>query len=253
MTEPKDEIARILNIFVSDLAEIKKEQKNHGERLVAIDKRLQEINDQPEYTLPPSPKEKDFDYRILRHSRLYKVLNSTGIRAKMESTRRCLALRDMPTVRTRYHTGAGDRKVIYKYRSLERKNGEEPPWISVEYQIDKGVGADHSAILQIPQPLEKGQVFEIYHDLELVNAFASRNEWVTLVVEYPTECFHLEVILPSERKLLGSRCEESEGASNTFNKRRVFPNKISNTGQYSLVWENDFPVTGRSYTLFWDW
>ena len=253
MTEPKDEIARLLNTLVSDLAEIKKEQKNHGERLAAIDKRLQEINGQTEYALSPSPEEKNFDYRISRHSRLYTVLGPKGNRAKMESTRRCLALRDMPTVRTRYHTGAGDRKVTYKYRSIEKKDGEEPPWILVEYQIDRGAGADHSAILKVPQPLEKGHVFEIYHDLELLDAFISRNEWVTLVVEYPTESFHLEVILPGERKLLGSRREESEGASNTFNKRRVFPNKISNTDQYSLVWENDFPVTGRSYTLFWDW
>lgn len=253
MTDPKDEIAKILNILVGDLAEIKKGQKAHGEYLAAIDKRLQEMESRTETVLPPSPEGKEFDYRILRHLRLYTVLDPKGNRAKMESTRRCLALREMPMVRTRYHTGAGDRKVTYKYRSIEKKDGEEPPWIPVDFQIDRGAGADYSAILKIPKTVEKGQIFEIHHDLELIDTFTSRNEWVTLVIEYPTESFHLEVILPGERELLGARREESEGASNTFNKRRVFPNKLPNTGQYSLIWENDFPVTGRSYTLFWNW
>ncbi|MEE9275287.1 MAG: hypothetical protein V3V62_08270, partial [bacterium] len=125
--------------------------------------------------------------------------------------------------------------------------------IPLEYRTHKGAGADYSAILILPDPVLAGEVFEIRHVLELKDAFTSRNEWVTLMVEYPTESFRLEIIIPPGRRILGSRREESMGPSNSVNKRRVVPHTIPETGRISLLWEQEEPITGRAYTLYWDW
>ena len=55
------------------------------------------------------------------------------------------------------------------------------------------------------------------------------------------------------RMVTGARRETSEGASQTFNKRRVIPRVVPDTGQVSLLWTEDKPLTGRTYTMFWDW
>ena len=170
----------------------------------------------------------------------------------MESVRRCLARRELSRVRTRYHTGSGDRRVAYSYRLAEE--GEvDPPWTPAEYRIEKQAGADYSASLSLAEPIRAGALFELRHELVLRDAFVTRNEWVTLVVEYPTEEFHLEVLVPPGRQIVGARREESQGASNSFNKRRVYPRMLNKTGQTRLEWRETQPVTGRAYTLFWDW
>ena len=123
----------------------------------------------------------------------------------------------------------------------------------VEYRINKGAGADFSAILVLPQPILSGESFELRHEIKMVDSFTSHNEWVTMVVEYPTEKFTLEVLLPSSRMIHGGRREISEGASQSFDKRRVVPQKIPGSDQVSMLWVEEKPITGRTYTLYWEW
>ena len=171
----------------------------------------------------------------------------------MTNTRRCLALRDMPELRTRYHTGTGDRNVAYSYRIIQEVQAGEVAWIPLEFEINKGAGADYSAILALPQPILSGERFELRHKIELVESFCTRNEWVSIVVEYPTERFVLEVILPSDRMIQGARSESSAGASQSFDKRRVVPQKVPGESRVMMVWEEESPITGRTYTLYWEW
>ncbi|MBI3127078.1 MAG: hypothetical protein HYZ11_05705 [Candidatus Tectomicrobia bacterium] len=262
MAEPEKEkkeggnaLEALLGRLSEGLGQVLEQQKSLGDRLARLETRLENIEEEEE---PPGPapaaaEMRTYDYRVLHHSRCYTVQDIHGRAADMVSVRRCLALQELAQVRTRYHTGTGEREVRYAYRIFPNDNREEPPWTPVEYHIDKGAGADFSAFLMMPEPVHNGDVFELRHEIRLHNAFTGRNEWVTLVVEYPTEVFRLEVILPPGRRLVGARREESEGASNSFNKRRVFPRTLSQTGQISLLWEEERPVTGRAYTLFWDW
>ena len=53
------------------------------------------------------------------------------------------------------------------------------------------------------------------------------------------------MLIPPGRKLVGARREESQGASNSFNKRRVYPRLLNETGQTRLEWRETQPVTGQ--------
>jgi len=243
-----------LKKLTEGLSEVLREQRAQGERLGGLEDRLGRVEEgvtssQP----PPAPRLNTYDYRVLQSKRRYTIEDVKGQRAKMLSLRRCLALTDLPEIRTRYHTGTGQREACYAFRAVQEDAARKPEWTPLEYRIDKGAGADFSAYLVLPEAVRSGDVFEIRHEIELIDSFTSRNEWVTLVVEYPTEMFLLEVVLPPGRRVHGARREESEGASNSFNKRRVFPRALDDTGQIILEWEETSPVTGRAYTLFWDW
>ena len=243
----------LLGRLSEGLGRVLDQQKALGDRLARLEGRLETRGDEPSGPAAPAAEVRTYDYRVLHHSRCYTIQDIRGRAAGMVSVRRCLALRELDQVRTRYHTGTGDREVQYAYRMLTDGGKTEPEWTPVEYRIGKDAGADYSAFLGMAVPIKSGEVFELRHEIRLHNAFSGRNEWVTLVVEYPTEAFRLEVLLPPGRKLVGARREESEGASNSFNKRRVFPRTLPQTGQVSLLWEEERPVTGRAYTLFWDW
>ena len=91
------------------------------------------------------------------------------------------------------------------------------------------------------------------HEIEMVDSFSTHNEWVSMVVEYPTEKFNLEVFLPSSRTIQGTRREISEGASQSFDKRRLLPQKVPDEDRIVMRWEEKKPVTGRTYTIYWDW
>lgn len=259
MTEPKEDggkkdggeaLEGLLGRLSEGLGRVLDQQKALGDRLARLEGRLDE---EPAGQAPPAAEVRTYDYRVLHHSRCYTVQDIHGRAAEMVGVRRCLALQELAQVRTRYHTGTGEREVRYSCRVIPDGDRAEPEWVPVEFRIDKGAGADYSAFLVMPVPIKSGEVFEVRHEIRLHNAFTGRNEWVTLVVEYPTEVFRLEVLLPPGRRLVGARREESEGASNSFNKRRVFPRTLPQTGQVSLLWEEERPVTGRAYTLFWDW
>lgn len=223
-------------------------------KLDALEARVRSIEDDLVAGAPPreNGEFEDYDYRVLLHTRTYTIEDVEGRTARMVGVRRCLPRRDLPGVNTRYHTGSGDREVAYSYRLLENE-GADPPWTPLDYQIEKQAGADYSASLVLPEPIREGALFELRHELVLLDSFTTRNEWVTLVVQYPTDEFRLEVLIPPGRKLVGARREESQGASNSFNKRRVYPRLLNETGQTRLEWREIQPVTGRAYTLFWDW
>ena len=89
--------------------------------------------------------------------------------------------------------------------------------------------------------------------MKLIDSFCTHNEWVSIVVEYPTERFVLELILPSDRMIQGARSESSAGASQSFDKRRIVPQKVPGESQVVMAWEKESPVTGRTYTLYWEW
>ena len=248
-----DALEALLGRLSEGLGQVLDQQKALGDRLARLEGRLEGLEDGPSGEAAAEEEARTYDYRVLHHSRCYTIQDIHQPAAEMLSLRRCLALQELAQVRTRYHTGTGDREVSYAFRAIPEGEKAEPEWMPVEYRIDKGAGADFSAFLVMPRPIKSGEVFELRHEIRLHNAFTGRNEWVTLVVEYPTEVFRLEVILPPGRRLVGARREESEGASNSFNKRRVFPRTLPQTGQVSLLWEEARPVTGRAYTLFWDW
>ncbi len=254
MAEPPKSIEEILGGLSDGIGQILNEQKALGSRLEALEDRIHQIEGEEEAPAPVhSERSVMFDYRVLEHVRRYTILDVKGHKAEMVSTRRCLALRDLPELRTRYHTGSGSREIQYAYRIIEDEQEFEPEWIPVEFKTASGAGADYSAELELPAPIRSSQLFELRNVNKLVDTFVSHNEWVTLVVEYPTEKFILEVLLPSERMVTGARRETSEGASQTFNKRRVIPRTVADTGQISLLWTEDKPLTGRTYTMFWDW
>ncbi len=254
MAEPPKNIEDILSGLSDGVGQILHEQKTLGNRLEGLEDRILKIENGAEETKPDSGERRVmFDYRLLEHVRRYTILDLKGHEAEMISTRRCLALRDLPELRTRYHTGTGKREIHYSYRIIEDGQEFEPEWAPVEFQPASGAGADYSALLILPAPIRSSQLFELRNEIKLVDTFVSNNEWVSLVVEYPTEKFVLEVILPSGRMVTGARRETSEGASQTFNKRRVVPRTMPETGQVSLLWSEDKPLTGRTYTMFWDW
>lgn len=239
------------------ISSILQQQRALAEKMGALEARIRRI----EGGEPPAdsalsgekPRHNVYDYRVLFNSRTYAIADVGGREARMEGVRRCLALRKLSRIRTRYHTGSGAREAAYSYRVIEEAQSRAPDWTPLEYRILEGAGADFSASLPLPVPIRNGEVFEVRHELALRDVFTTRNEWVTLVVEYPTEAFRLEVLLPAGRKIVGARREESQGASNSFNKRRMYPRILSETGQTCLEWEERQPVTGRAYTLFWDW
>ncbi|MDE0330906.1 MAG: hypothetical protein OXL41_03475 [Nitrospinae bacterium] len=254
MAEESPETAGLIKELSSGVSSVRKRQEELADMIDALEVRVRRI----EETLAAgaSPREngeyEEYDYRVLLHSRTYTIKDVDGRVARMEGVRRCLARRELPLVKTRYHTGSGDRDVAYSYRLLEDE-GADPPWTPLDYRIEKQAGADYSASLVLAEPIRTGALFELRHELLLHDSFTTRNEWVTLVVQYPTDEFHLEVLIPPGRKLVGARREESQGASNSFNKRRVYPRHLNETGQTSLEWRETQPVTGRAYTLFWDW
>jgi len=254
MADETPETADLIKELSSGISSIRKRQEESAGKLDALEARVRHI----EEALAAGAHQREdgayeeYDYRVLLHTRTYTIEDVDGRVAHMESVRRCLARRELPRVKTRYHTGSGDREVAYSYRLLEGEEAEVP-WEPLEYRIEKGAGADYSAHLPLSEPIRAGALFEIRHELVLRDAFTTRNEWVTLVVEYPTDEFHLEVLIPSGRQLVGARREESQGASNSFNKRRVYPRHLNETGQTRLEWRETGPFTGRAYTLFWDW
>lgn len=252
MPELPENLEDMLRGISGNLGEILREQKNLGERMGNLEERISRFEEK-EQTPEGESEGVTYDYRILEHYRRYTIWDSKGRKAEMTNTRRCLALRDMPELRTRYHTGTGDRNVEYSYRVIQEGQAGEAAWIPLEFEINKGAGADYSAILTLPQPILSGERFELRHKIELVESFCTRNEWVSIVVEYPTERFVLEVILPSDRMIQGARSESSEGASQSFDKRRVVPQKVAGESQVMMVWEEESPVTGRTYTLYWEW
>jgi hypothetical protein len=254
MTESRKDLEDILGKLSEGVGEILQEQKSLGNRLGALEERIQKVESEPEEPQQDvSERRVSFDYRVLEHIRRYTLFDRKGHEAEMVSTRRCLALRDLPEVRTRYHTGAGNRETQFSYRIIEDHQEMEPEWIPVEYQPSSGAGADYSAVLKLPVPILSAQLFELRHEIRMIDTFTSHNEWVSLVVEYPTEKFILEVLLPAGRLVTGARRETSEGASQTFNKRRVVPRPVQDTDQVSLLWLEEKPLTGRTYTIFWDW
>ena len=256
MADENPETGDLLQELAGGISSILKRQEELSEKLDAFEARLRRLEEEAlSAGFAPSAQggeDDEFDYRVLLHTRTYTIEDAEGRSACMESVRRCLARRELSRVRTRYHTGSGDRRVAYSYRLAEE--GEvDPPWTPAEYRIEKQAGADYSASLSLAEPIRAGALFELRHELVLRDAFVTRNEWVTLVVEYPTEEFHLEVLVPPGRQIVGARREESQGASNSFNKRRVYPRMLNKTGQTRLEWRETQPVTGRAYTLFWDW
>lgn len=254
MTEPRKDIEDILSKLSEGVGEILQEQKAIGSRLEALEDRLHKVeNGSEEPRQETSERRVNYDYRVLEHSRRYTIFDLKGHEAEMVSIRRCLSLRDLPELRTRYHTGAGKRETKFAYRITEDERQVEPEWTPVEYEPISGAGADYSALLKLPVPILSGQLFELRHEIKLIDTFTSHNEWVSLVVEYPTEKFVLEVFLPPGRLVTGARRETSEGASQTFNKRRVVPRPIPETDQVALSWTEEKPLTGRTYTMFWDW
>ncbi len=254
MAKPPKSIEDILSGLSDGIGQILHEQKTLGERMEGLEDRIEKVEGGKEEPEPVSiERSVTFDYRILEHVRRYTVLDTKGHKAEMVGTRRCLALRDLPELRTRYHTGTGNRDFEYSYRVVEDGQEVEPEWTPVEFHPASGAGADFSANLVLPTPIRSGQIFELRNENMLTDTFTSHNEWVSLVVEYPTERFVLEVLIPSSRLVIGARHETSEGASQTFNKRRVIPRAMIDTGQVSLLWTEDRPLTGRTYTMFWDW
>ena len=256
MADENPETGDLLQELTGGISSILKRQEELSEKLDALEARLRRLEEEAlSAGFGPSAQggeDDEFDYRVLLHTRTYTIEDAEGRSACMESVRRCLARRELSRVRTRYHTGSGDRRVAYSYRLAEE--GEvDPPWTPAEYRIEKQAGADYSASLSLAEPIRAGALFELRHELVLRDAFVTRNEWVTLVVEYPTEEFHLEVLIPPGRQIVGARREESQGASNSFNKRRVYPRMLNKSGQTRLEWRETQPVTGRAYTLFWDW
>ena len=256
MTDENPETRDLLKELFGDLSSILKRQQELAGELKALAARVRRLEEEAGLagSAPPAERAGDdgYDYRVLLHARAYTIEDAEGRSARMESVRRCLARREMPRIRTRYHTGSGEREAAYSYRLVEAGEAD-PPWTPLEYRIEGETGADYSAHLPLAEPIPEGALFELRHELRLRDSFTSRNEWVTLVVEYPTDEFHLEVLIPPGRKLAGARREESQGASNSFNKRRVYPRLLNETGQTRLEWRETGPVTGRAYTLFWDW
>ncbi|MED5578610.1 MAG: hypothetical protein VX794_01105 [Nitrospinota bacterium] len=222
------------------------------ERLQSVEDKLL-LLDQLEVHSTDKDKLELYDYQINMDEREYTISDVKGKKAKMISKRNCSALRDLSDIRSRCHTGTGDRSVVYKYRTVNNGSGECEEWREVEFKADKMTSVDSSVCLSLPVPLREGDSFEIQEEIHLLNTFNSRNEWVTLVVEYPTESFKLSLILPFERKPVGVRREESDGASNSFNKRRLYPNFDIESNRIVIEWEERSPVLGRAYTMFWDW
>ena len=227
-------------------------QKNIIQRLQSVEEKLSLIDPIENF---PTKKEKLrlYDYQVNLDEREYAILDVQGKKAKMTSKRNCSALRDLSEIRSRCHTGTGDRSVIYKYRTVDNDSGKSSDWKKVEFKVDKMTSIDSSACLSLQEALKEGESFEIQEEIDLLNTFNSRNEWVTLVVEYPTESFKLSLILPFERKPIGVRREESDGASNSFNKRRLYPDFDSENDRIVVQWEEESPILGRAYTMFWDW
>ena len=253
MADENPETADLLKELSSGISSILRSQEELSDKLDALEARVRRLEEEAGLARSAPPAEDgEYDYRVLLHARAYTIEDPEGRAARMESVRRCLARRSMSRIRTRYHTGSGDREAAYFYRLLEDE-AADPPWTPLEYRVEEGTGADYSAHLPLAEPIRAGALFELRHELRLRDAFTTRNEWVTLVVEYPTDAFHLEVLIPPGRQLVGARREESQGASNSFNKRRVYPRLLSETGQTRLEWREAGPVTGRAYTLFWDW
>ena len=256
MADENPETGDLLQELAGGISSILKRQEELSEKLDALEARLRHLEEEAlSAGFAPSAQggeDDEYDYRVLLHTRTYTIEDAEGRSARMESVRRCLARRELSRVRTRYHTGSGDRRVAYSYR-LAEEGEADPPWTPAEYRIEKQAGADYSASLSLAEPIRAGALFELRHELVLRDAFVTRNEWVTLVVEYPTEEFHLEVLIPPGRQIVGARREESQGASNSFNKRRVYPRMLNETGKTRLEWRETQPVTGRAYTLFWDW
>lgn len=254
MADENPETADLIKELSSGISSVLKSHQELSEKFDALEARVRHIEEAGSAGAPRAEggDDEEYDYRVLLHARTYTIEDVDGRTARMESVRRCLAQRELSRVKTRYHTGSGDREVAYSCRLLEDEEAD-PPWTLLEYRIEKQAGADYSASLALPEPIRAGALFELRHELLLRDSFTSRNEWVTLVVEYPTDEFRLEVLIPPGRKLVGARREESQGASNSFNKRRVYPRLLNETGQTRLEWREAGPVTGRAYTLFWDW
>jgi hypothetical protein len=252
MPELPENFEDILRGISVNLGEILREQKMLGERMGNLEERIFRFEEKEQ--APEGASEGvSYDYRILEHYRRYTIWDSKGHKAEMTNTRSCLALRDMPGLRTRYHTGTGERNVAYSYRIIQEGQAGEADWVPLEFEINRGAGADYSAILAFPQPILRGDRFELRHEIELVESFCTHNEWVSIVVEYPTERFVLELILPSGRMIQGARSESSDGASQSFDKRRIVPQKVPGESQVMMVWEEARPVTARTYTLYWEW
>ena len=255
MTESPNTLEELLRKLSGDVSEILGQQKGLGERMETLEERIAAF----ETKKPaggggdPAPVGVLYDYRILEHVRQYNIKDTGGHEAEMSSVRRCLALRDLPEIRTRYHTGTGNRKVQYSYRVVPEGPAGESEWVPVEFRTNKGAGADFSAILSLPQPILIGESFELRHEIEMVDSFSSHNEWVSMVVEYPTEKLNLGVFLPSSRTIQGARREISEGASQSFDKRRLVPQKVPGEDRIAMRWEEINPITGRTYTIYWDW
>tara|TARA_Y100000588_G_scaffold260917_1_gene275493 strand:+ start:8767 stop:9513 length:747 start_codon:yes stop_codon:yes gene_type:complete len=235
-----------------ELQEFILRQKSIIDRLQSVEEKLSLLENLD--VTPTKDEEKGlYDYKINLDQREYTIHDVNGKKASMVSKRNCSALRDLSEIRSRCHTGTGDRSVIYKYRTIDNDSGESADWEEVEFKVDKMTSVDSSACLSLPVPLTEGESFEIQEEMVLANTFNSRNEWVTLVVEYPTDSFKLSLILPFERKPIGVRREESDGASNSFNKRRLYPEFDAENNRIVILWDEHSPILGRAYTMFWDW
>ncbi len=247
-----NENKKYIDKFREELQEFISCQKSIIERLRVVEQKLS-LLENFEVSGMKNEKKDLYDYQINLDEREYTILDVKGKKAKMVSKRNCSALRDLSEIRSRCHTGTGDRSVIYKYRTINNHSGESADWEKVEFKVDKMTSVDSSACLSLPIPLKEGESFEIQEEIDLFNTFDSRNEWVTLVVEYPTESFKLSLILPFGRKPIGVRREESDGASDSFNKRRLYPDYDAGNDRIVIQWEEISPILGRAYTMFWDW
>ena len=135
---------------------------------------------------------------------------------------RCLARRELSRVRTRYHTGSGDREVAYSYRLAEDEEAD-PPWTPAEYRIEKQAGADYFRQSLAGRADSGGRALRASPRTRSARRLRHAKRMGHPRRGYPTEEFHLEVLIPPGRQLVGARREESQGASNSFNKRRVYP------------------------------
>ena len=197
MAASDSELKSLLDALSSGVSSMLARQEEFSGKMDALEARLRRVE------------EGAYDYRVLLNVRSYVIEDVQGARARMESVRRCAALRRLTQLRTRYHTGSGEREASYDYRLLREEEGGKGGWTPIERRVEEAGGADYSTRFPLPEPIRQGEAFELRHRTRLRGAFTARNEWVTLVVGYPTEAFRLEVLLPAGRKVAGARREES--------------------------------------------
>ena len=98
--------------FRRELQEFILRQKSILDRLQSVEEKLALLENLD--VSPTKNKEKAlYDYQVNLDEREYTIHDVKGNKASMVSKRNCSALRDLSEIRSRCHTGTGDRSVIY--------------------------------------------------------------------------------------------------------------------------------------------